>query len=510
MDTSKLVQYADERAKRIEALFGEMTNGTFDIKPQAFSYDDDTKELADVFDRIEAAFIDSVKLTGGYLTEITKTLESVSEGELSGRIDRSYPGSYDVLKRIVNIVVTQLKKTMQDIVKSSKDVSAGVAIMSLNHDTVVISAEKQIELIDELSTELGDVATKSKENAKSAKEASDYAKATKTNTAAVNGEMAKLTDSMDRINSSSNKISKIISTIDDIASQTNLLALNAAVEAARAGEHGRGFFVVAEEVRSLAAQSSAAAQQTSALIQDSITEIKEGVQHAQDTAASLNKIMLDVEQVFGVIEDIFESSQVQSKAIVGINESLSQVNEIIRDDIELSKQASVSAIDLDRQIERLQERLSVYQVRLTAIPSIRKVWKDATMAVSFLDKLKNVAGTKREFERGDVIINEGDENFNCMYFILSGNVNVYRGYGKVNEINLSNLKPGDLFGEMGPFLKEARTATIVAEDRATILEINFNDLLIHEFLEKNPEIAYTLVETLCRRLRNILTNLGAL
>ena len=96
-----------------------------------------------------------------------------------------------------------------------------------------------------------------------------------------------LAESIEGIKSEMDVMDSILNLIKDISDQTHLLGLNAAIEAARAGDLGRGFNVVAEEIRKLAARTKESLKQISGemdKILHAVGEISTSVQNIAATA----------------------------------------------------------------------------------------------------------------------------------------------------------------------------------------------------------------------------------
>lgn len=104
---------------------------------------------------------------------------------------------------------------------------------------------------------------------------------------------------------------------------------------------------------------------------------------------------------------------------------------------------------------------------------------------------KQVKTVKHPAGHEIVVRGEGGVGF---MVITDGTVGVETIQGRLRK-----LGPGDSFGEMALLDHEGRSATITAESDvtlATIPEWNFKP-----FLKEHPEVAYRLLQTLSRRIR---------
>ena len=101
--------------------------------------------------------------------------------------------------------------------------------------------------------------------------------------------------------------------------------------------------------------------------------------------------------------------------------------------------------------------------------------------------------------RGNVIFREGDPG-DCMFDIQFGKIGIYKNYGTEDEKLISELFPGQLFGEMGLLDHAPRSATAVALEDGTILEA-ISEEEFYAYFEKQPAKVLLLMQQMCSRLR---------
>lgn len=120
------------------------------------------------------------------------------------------------------------------------------------------------------------------------------------------------------VNATISNIESIAMLIDGIASQTNLLALNASIEAARAGEAGRGFSVVADEIRSLAEQTTTATKDIKQLISAILSKSTVAVKSVHEVSAAQESEFKVIHESIDIFNEIIASFRSISEQVTTV------------------------------------------------------------------------------------------------------------------------------------------------------------------------------------------------
>jgi len=113
----------------------------------------------------------------------------------------------------------------------------------------------------------------------------------------------------------------------------------------------------------------------------------------------------------------------------------------------------------------------------------------------------------RTYQKNSVVINEGDDT-DSLYIIDSGSVKVYLSDNSGKEVIINTLEAGDYFGELSVLTTGRRSASVITTSSSSFVVIYKRDF--KELILEHPDIAYTLMENLANRVRNLTDNIKSL
>lgn len=321
---------------------------------------DSTNEIG----QLAAALSKSNAAIRAYITDITKSLGKIASGDLTATSSNlNYVGDYKEISKAYFVILDSLNDTLSQISQSSQQVLVGSEQVSNGSQELAQGAAEQASSVEELSAAITEISEHVQKNAEHAVNASKNVNHVTAEIEVSNQHMSDMITAMSQINASSSEIRKIIKTIEDIAFQTNILALNAAVEAARAGEAGKGFAVVADEVRSLASKSSEAAKNTTVLIENSMKQVENGTQIADQTAKSLLNVVDSAKAVADTVNKISQTSIHQSESISQVTLGVEQISSVVQTNSASAEESAAASEELSGQAQTMKTLVGRFKLK---------------------------------------------------------------------------------------------------------------------------------------------------
>ncbi|MDP4493457.1 methyl-accepting chemotaxis protein [Vibrio sp. AH4] len=324
------------------------------------------------------------------IRQLQQTVREIAKGNLLVKAQEEGNNEITLLARDVNATVTQLRQTVESLVRISTDVASASTELAtvMTQASVNSDQEKQeVEQVASAVNQLQSTAQSVTDHAHSADGAAQQANQLASQSLRMfeesNRATAKMADQLteaaqvvNQLKDQSERIGNVTEVIRSISEQTNLLALNAAIEAARAGESGRGFAVVADEVRMLAARTQTSTQEIQTIIEElqnqsntanssmhsSLSLLEQNQALAAKVSASLTEINHAITALGQINAQVATASEEQSQVTKDINRNLSNIYELVSQNVTGITQSAAASHELSDLAEQQHQQLQYFRV----------------------------------------------------------------------------------------------------------------------------------------------------
>lgn len=323
-------------------------------------------------------------------TTLVNGIQNIKKGDLTQKVAISGKSDFSWMafeldsarKNVANLVhtliggVSQLNTATQNMAAISKETVSGVLKQQEETDQVATA-------MNEMTASVQEVARTATNAAEAARNADNEAKAgkqvvleTMRSIDTLASEVEKAAVTLSELEADIGNIGAIVDVIRGITEQTNLLALNAAIEAARAGEHGRGFAVVADEVRTLAARTQSSTHEIEEMVErlqqgaqaavkvmnESRESAKTSVQKAASAGSALDSITAMISTMDEMSTQISNAANEQSSVAEDINRGIVNISQIADHTADGARATSEAVDTLSSLSAQLQDASSKFKV----------------------------------------------------------------------------------------------------------------------------------------------------
>ncbi|EGQ9170427.1 methyl-accepting chemotaxis protein [Vibrio cholerae] len=324
------------------------------------------------------------------IRQLQQTVREIAKGNLLVKAQEEGNNEITLLARDVNATVTQLRQTVESLVRISTDVASAATELAtvMTQASVNSDQEKQeVEQVASAVNQLQSTAQSVTDHAHTADGAAQQANQLASQslrmfeeshraTAKMADQLREAAQVVNQLKEQSERIGNVTEVIRSISEQTNLLALNAAIEAARAGESGRGFAVVADEVRMLAARTQTSTQEIQAIIEElqnqsntanssmhsSLSLLEQNQSLAAKVSASLTEINHSISALGQINAQVATASEEQSQVTKDINRNLSNIYELVSQNVTGITQSAAASHELSDLAEQQHQQLQYFRV----------------------------------------------------------------------------------------------------------------------------------------------------